>query len=127
MDTIIEQGYATDTDRCLWKITNSVDEAVEELTRFYANFHSVRWNGDTLIIRVHRRPSDERLRELSEKFAPWLSDYGMVATAPLPAEVGDRDALDLDRVKLQLNRRQPGRLRQIIDELNAEVPDGRPA
>ena len=116
--TIISQGYAGDTDRCLWKVTNSVDEAVAELTHFYANFHSLRWANDTLVIRVHTLPSPVRLAQLSQEFALWLGPDGMRATAPLPAEVSDRDQLDLPRVRMQFNRRQPGRLRQIIDALN---------
>ena len=116
--TIIDQGYAGDSDRDLWISTNSVEEAVTELTHFYANFDSLRWVGDTLVMRVRHLPTPQRLTELSAQFAPWLGADGMAPTVALPAEVSDRDRLELPRVRMQFNRRQPGRLRQIIDALN---------
>ncbi len=38
---------------------------------------------------------------------------------PYPAEVADEDALDLERLAFHFNHRSYGRLRDLVDRLNA--------
>jgi uncharacterized protein (TIGR00730 family) len=119
MSTVIDQGYASDSDRCLYKITNSAAEAVAELTGFYANFQSMRWVGDQLVIRLNQAPTAERIASLNAEFGEWMGPEGLQVSEPLAAERHESDALDVERVVLRWNRRQPGRLRLLIDALNA--------
>jgi uncharacterized protein (TIGR00730 family) len=118
VDLVIEQGYASEGDKRLYCITNDVDEAVNEILGFYSNFHSVRWVGDELVVRVHRLPTPDLLAELNERYASVIGEGGIQVTTPLPPEVHDRDHLALPRLKLRLHRRHPGRLRLLINDLN---------
>jgi uncharacterized protein (TIGR00730 family) len=122
VDTVIEQGYASESDRSLYLVTNDVDRAVKELTNFYANFHSVRWVGDDLVMRMQRLPSPAQLATLNIEFAAVVDTGGIVVTDPLPPEVSGRDHLDLPRLKMRIGRRHPGRLRVLIDAINALSP-----
>jgi uncharacterized protein (TIGR00730 family) len=118
VDTVIDQGYASASDKSLYLVTNDVDAAVAELTNFYSNFHSVRWVDDELVMRMHRLPSTEQLDSLNALFAPVVDGAGIVVTAPLPPEVSTNDHLDLARLKMRIGRRHPGRLRSLIDAIN---------
>ena len=118
IEKVVDEGYISATDFELFTITNSVEEAVEEITGFYRNYHSLRWGGDTLVLRMLRAPSDEQLAILNQEFGKYAGESGITASAPLPAEVADHDHLDLARIALQFNRRQPGRLRLLIDACN---------
>jgi uncharacterized protein (TIGR00730 family) len=118
VNTVIEQGYAGDTDRRLYRITNQIDEAVHEVTSFYNNYRSVRWVGEQLVVRLRAAPTTARLVALNVEFADWMGPEGMTVVEPFPVEVRERDDLDAARVVLRWNRRQPGRLRLLIDALN---------
>jgi uncharacterized protein (TIGR00730 family) len=119
VDKVVEEGYASDGDKGLYSVTNDVDEAVETILGFYANFHSIRWVGDRLVVRMQRGPSPEQLAAVSAEFAQHTTDgLGIAITKPLRDEVDENDHLELARVSLMLNRRKPGQLRLLIDAVN---------
>ena len=45
-------------------VTDSVEEAVAEIEGFYRNYHSSRFVGGRLVLRLHVAPTDERLEGL---------------------------------------------------------------
>ncbi len=118
VDVVIDQGYAGHSDRTLYCVTNDTEVAVSEILDFYANFRSLRWVGDRLVIRLHTALSDERLAAINTDFSTWLGPEGLQTTTPLPAEISDGKELDAPRLVTRINRRQPGRLRQLIDAVN---------
>ena len=118
IDLMIEQGWVGASDRALYRVTNSVDEAVQELMGFYANHHSIRWVGEQLVLRMHRPPSDAQLDDLVERFGSYATDGAIVRADPSSVERSERDQLDLSRLSMLFNRRKPGRLRQLIDAVN---------
>ena len=115
---VVDEGYISATDFRLFTITNSVDEAVAEITGFYRNYHSLRWSGDTLVVRLQRAPTPEQLVSLNVEFGKYAGESGITMSAPLPAELADQDHLDFARIALRFDRRQPGRLRLLIDACN---------
>jgi uncharacterized protein (TIGR00730 family) len=102
----------------LYQITDNVDEAVNIITRFYKNFHSTRFVRDLLVIRLKRTPPSSTLAKMTNDFADIIVDGKIVAVKPTPDEVEDNDNLDLPRIAFLFNRRDYGRLRQLIDVLN---------
>ena len=121
VDTVVEQGYAGASDRSLYRVTNQVDDAVNEILGFYRNHHSIRWVRDDLVIRVHHAPSPEQLRQLQETFGRYC-DGPIALTTASRQEITDNDQVDLARIRLRFDRRQPGRLRALIDMVNSFVP-----
>jgi uncharacterized protein (TIGR00730 family) len=118
VDVMIEQGWVGASDRSLYRVTNDVDETVEELTSFYANHHSIRWVGDLLVLRMHRAPSDAQLADIVDRFGSYATDGAIVRGTATNAERSEDDVPELARLALRFNRRQPGRLRQLIDAIN---------
>jgi uncharacterized protein (TIGR00730 family) len=105
-------------DLNLYKITDSTDEAVKIVARFYRNFHSTRFVKDLFIIRLKNQPSESAIEALNEDFADIIIDGKIKAITPTPEEVEDNDRLELARIAFNFNRRDYGRLRQLIDVLN---------
>ena len=118
MDKVSLDGYTSRTDADMYLITNSVESAVAEIERFYSNFHSLRWQGDTLILRVQRAPTDAQLDQLNLEFGQYTDGSPITRSEPLGSERAERDHLELKRVVLRFNRRQPGGLRRLINATN---------
>ena len=119
VEKVIEEGYISSTDRQLYKVTNDVDDAVGEICGFYSNYHSIRWVNDVLVIRMQHGPTEVQLADISTRFGEFADADGVWRTGPLPQEVSGKDNLELARIALRFSRRQPGRLRGLIDAVNA--------
>jgi hypothetical protein len=107
-------------DVALFHVTDSVDDAVSVITRFYRNYHSSRYVRDRLVLRVHEAPSGDALAALSREFADVLVRGEIEASDALPEEAGD--APGLARLVLRFDRRSTGRLRRLIDRINEITP-----
>ncbi|MBO1900790.1 TIGR00730 family Rossman fold protein [Leucobacter weissii] len=111
---------AGDLDRVL--ITDSVDDAVAEITGFWRNYVSLRWFGEQLVLRMRTAPDDHALEALNERFGGVLERGRIERTEPFPAERSDSDALDLERIVLVPRQRAVGELHRLIRALN-ELPE----
>jgi uncharacterized protein (TIGR00730 family) len=105
-------------DLSLYRITDSTDEAVKIITRFYRNFHSTRFVKDLFIIRLKNAPNESALAAMNEDFADIIVEGKIHAVQPTPEEVEHSEHLELKRIAFNFNRRDYGRLRQLIDVLN---------
>ena len=65
------------------------------------------------------RPARSALAALNEDFADIIVEGKIEIVQPTPEEVEDQDRLELARIAFNFNRRDYGRLRQMIDVLNA--------
>jgi uncharacterized protein (TIGR00730 family) len=113
---MLQPGFISPSDLHLFKVTCDLDEAVEEITTFYRNYHSSRYVNGQLLIRLQRLPSTDMLACLNRDFSDILSQGEIVAAEP-PGDDFD-EASHLPRVLLWFNRIHFGRLRQMIDVLN---------
>ncbi len=105
-------------DLGLYHITDNVDDAVRHIARFYRNFHSTRFVRDLLVIRLKNPPTPSAIAALNEDFADIITGEPFHAIPPTPEEADDAEHLDLQRLAFGFNRRDYGRLRQLIDVLN---------
>jgi hypothetical protein len=117
--TLVDRSYVGAIDTTLYRITDSVDEAVEELTRFYRNFHSIRFVDGRLVMRLQRLPDDEVLAKLNDDFAPILTTGAIEPVRTSTAELAEGDVPDLPRLGMSFDRHSWARLRQLIDVQNA--------
>jgi uncharacterized protein (TIGR00730 family) len=111
-------GYVSADDLSLYRIVNTVDDAAKEVLDFYANYHSCRWVGDLLVLRLQVAPSGQELVELNRDFADIVASGTIRTASPFPPERSDNDQLALRRVAFRFDRVHFGRLRQLIDALN---------
>ena len=118
-ESVLANGMIDAEDRRLYRITDSVDEAVAEIEGFYRNFHSLRWVGSRMVLRLRAAPTDEEVEELNRTFGDLLLGGRIERTEPLSPEVSGQDQLDLPRLALRFDPRRYGRLRMLIDAVNA--------
>jgi uncharacterized protein (TIGR00730 family) len=115
---LVRAGFVSPQDHDLFLITDDVSEAAAEIERFWRNYHSIRWVGDRLVLRLQQAPTDEELAQLNGSFRDLLVDGTIEPTEPLPPEVSDRDHLELPRLVMHYDARKAGRLRALIDAAN---------
>ncbi|HWI59532.1 MAG TPA: LOG family protein [Bacillota bacterium] len=106
-------------DLNLYQITDDTDQAVKIITRFYRNFHSTRFVKDLFVIRLKHAPSDSAIEAMNEDFADIVIGPKIARLEATPEEVADNDYVELPRIAFGFNRRDYGRLRQLIDLLNS--------
>jgi len=117
-DHLLRNKLIAEDDLHLYQITDDPAQAVKWITRFYRNFHSLRFVKDLLVVRLQRLPSAGALKGLNQDFADIIAGEKLRITGALPEELEDQDCLDMPRVTFGFNRRDYGRLRRMIDALN---------
>jgi len=118
-EQLLRDKLISPDDLSLYQITDSADEAVQIITRFYRNFHSTRFVKDLLVIRLKRAPGESALAAMNRNFAEIILEGKIKTIKPTPEEVANQEHLELKRIAFVFNRRDYGRLRQLIDTLNA--------
>jgi uncharacterized protein (TIGR00730 family) len=127
---LLNGAMISSADLSLYKLTESVEEAVEEVVHFYRTFHSMRFVRKQLVFRLQYRLSDAMLDEINVKFVDLLAAGKFEQRDALKEEADEYRVVTLPRLAFQFNRRNFGRLRELIDAINAaeprEVEEGRP-
>ena len=118
-DQLLARGFISDIDLGLFKIFHHEDEAVEEIATFYRNYHSYRFVKDQLVLRLHHPLGSEHLTQLNQLFPDLLVTGQFMQSPALPEEHDEPDLSELPRLVFHYNRKDTGRLRQLIDWLNA--------
>jgi uncharacterized protein (TIGR00730 family) len=114
----VRPGYISPDDVSLFKVANSVDEAADEVLGFYRNYHSVRWVGDLLVLRMQVLPSVAELKELNRRFGDIVLSGSIRPAQPFPPERTSHDHVDLPRLAFRFDKFHFSRLRVLIDALN---------
>ncbi|HSH61961.1 MAG TPA: TIGR00730 family Rossman fold protein, partial [Acidimicrobiales bacterium] len=127
-DEVARRGFIGPEDRSLYRRTDDAREAAQEILGFYRNYHSLRFVGDRLVLRLRSAPDERERLALSEEFADICVEGGFEPSGPMDAEVSDGDVVHLPRLVFHFDRASHGRLRQLIDRLNrlSSAP-GRPS
>ncbi len=120
--TLLADGMISPEDEALYRITDSVQEAVEETLNFYRVYHSLRYVGDTLVLRICQRLSPEDLAAINENFSDILVEGKIEQVDALPEENNEPELASMPRLKLRFDRKQLGRLRMLIDQINSTCP-----
>ncbi|HVL32582.1 MAG TPA: TIGR00730 family Rossman fold protein [Actinomycetota bacterium] len=116
-DELLTRRFIDESDFGLYLVTDDINEAVAEIERFYRVYHSERYVGSKLVLRLNRAPSDELLAQLSEEFSD-VVDGPIERVEASPAEIRDNDVPHLPRIALGFDRAHTGKLRRLIDRLN---------
>src|SRR5690606_8664583 len=62
---LVANGWVDEKDLFLFKVFHDVEAAAAHVERFYRNYHSYRFVGDKLVIRIRRTLSEAELSELN--------------------------------------------------------------
>lgn len=121
-EELLADGYISPRDLKLVTIAHDANDAVDEVCRFYATYHSMRWVGSRLVLRLEREVSDAELAELNAEFADIVASGEIERTNASPSEVEDDDFVDKPRIAMRFDRASYARLRELIDRLNENTP-----
>lgn len=121
---MLERGLISPDDPNLYIITDNIDDACHAISSFYRVYHSCRYAGDRLIIRLKTDLSDAAVALLNEEFNGILTKGKIEKTAALPEEHDDETA-QLPRLIMHFNHRDFGKLHQLIWRLS-DLADHRP-
>lgn len=122
---LLDAGMISPEDMYLFHLTDDVAEAVAHVVRFYRVYHSMRYVGEELVLRLNWPLPAALLERLNDEFAGAILTQGRIEqTAALPEENGE--LADKPRLRMHFDRRSFGLLRRLIDAINAEAPDPPP-
>jgi uncharacterized protein (TIGR00730 family) len=114
---LAQTGLISPEDLSLYTITDDIQVAVEVIRHFYRVYHSSRYVGDELVIRLKVAICDRDLDLLNREFGDLVASGKIVQTTALAAELDD-PTVDLPRLVFKFDRRDFGRLYQMIGEIN---------
>ncbi|MBJ7489733.1 MAG: TIGR00730 family Rossman fold protein [Ilumatobacteraceae bacterium] len=115
---LLDHGLISESDISLYTITDNINDAVKEITTFYANYNSIRFVDNTLYIRVQRAVPDDQFLEIATRFASLAVDGVILQTSATPEELKENDMPDLPRISLKYAAKGFADLRGLIDALN---------
>ncbi|MED5419048.1 MAG: LOG family protein, partial [Verrucomicrobiota bacterium] len=111
-------GMISENDFHLFRVTDDVEEAVEEIVGFYRIFHSYRYVGDKIVLRLNAPLTEDSLAMIEEEFADVVQAGRMIQQKALEEEDDEEELSELVRLVFRHRRRDFGRLRQLIDAVN---------
>lgn len=115
---LLTRKLINEEDMNLFVVVDSAEAAVSHILRFYRRYHSIRFVGRQLAMRLRQTISSEQLEQIRERFTDLLSDGTFELRGPLEEELDEPALRDLPRLAFNFNRRSAGRLRQLISHLN---------
>lgn len=122
-DDLLGKGMIHPDDLDLFSHAHDVTLAADIICGFYANYHSQRYVDGMLVLRMNHGPDEQLLEALNDEFSDIVVSGKIISVPPTPPEIADSDHLDLSRISFEFDRRHFGRLRQLIDRLNAITGD----
>jgi len=120
-NSLLKSGMISPEDFSLFRITSSVEDAVREIEGYYRVFHSMRYAGRDLVIRIRELLSLDTLAAVNRDFQDILVEGSISQVKALPEEADEPEIADLPRIVFRFNSASHGRLRQLIDHLNGSV------
>lgn len=124
-DEVLSRGLISPEDLELPLITDDVGEACEAILGFYRSFHSIRWVGKRLVLRLRVEPTAAEVAELNRRFGELCARGRIERAEPLAAERSSHDHVELPRLVLEMDLRRVGRLPHLIRAIN-ELPSAPP-
>src|SRR5437762_3324634 len=116
---LLRNQFISPDDLNLYHVMDDTDEAVRLITRFYRNYHSMRFVHELLVIRLKHPATDSAIQGLNQDYKDIISGEPIHVIEATPEEREDNQYLELPRIAFGFNRRDYGRLRQLIDVLNS--------
>lgn len=101
--------------------THDPEDAAQYVARFYKNYHSSRYVGDLLVIRMKKALSLTRLEALNKKFKDIVQEGKIVQhLKSFEEELNEPHTHELVRLAFNFSRRHFARLNTLIHEINLD-------
>ncbi|MFO0881694.1 MAG: LOG family protein [Gemmataceae bacterium] len=115
-EVLLARKLISPEDLSLYRICHTVEEAVEEVMTFYRVYHSMRYVENRLVIRLQNPISEATLEYIRSHFTDIVVSGTFEQGPALPSE--GIELPHLPRLYFHFNRRNMGRLRQLVDTVN---------
>jgi hypothetical protein len=115
---LVRGGLVSASDCWTFQVARSAEDAVHRILHFYSTYHSLRYVKDRLVLRLQRPLPPTALGVLSREFSDMLAGGVFEEGAALPEEADEPDLHQLPRLVFRYNRREYGRLVQLIHRIN---------
>jgi uncharacterized protein (TIGR00730 family) len=117
---LLKRGLISGEDFSLFTITRDPAEAVRIIDEFYRVYHSSRFVGRTLVVRLNRAITPEQVETLEKEFSEIIEPGSSIRlTGALPDEMDQPDLATLPRLTFEFNHRSYGFLNAFIRQLNS--------
>jgi hypothetical protein len=117
---LLDRGMISAEDLALSITTDDVDVAVSEITGFYRVFQSMEYLQDRLVFHLKKSPSAKQIAAIQQEFGDILTDGPIELRTPVRGAKSSENEAEA-QLAFHFNRRNHGRLRRLIDWINAEV------
>ncbi|MGB5759977.1 MAG: LOG family protein [Acidimicrobiales bacterium] len=117
-EELLAGGMISEHDTGLYLHTHDAEEAVEYICSFYSCYHSIRFVGKRLVMRLLSPLDDAVLATLNQEFRDIVAKGSIGPIEVTDAERRDDDHLDLPRIAFQFDNRSFARLIAMIHRIN---------
>ena len=115
-----QHGYISHDDFRLIERVARPEDAVEKIQEFYSRYHSLRYVGEQMVIRLLSPLFEEQVALLKKQFADILIPGGDIRlSGPLEDEKNETELATMPRLVVDFKKRDFGRLRELVDAINA--------
>ena len=115
---LAEHHYILPSDLHLMSLAHTAEEAAQEISRFYRNFHSSRWLKGLFVIRMNHPLNDNALLTLEKEFSDLCLSGGFKQQPYCETETDEPELCHLIRLAFEFNGRDHGRLRDLVNFIN---------
>ncbi|GAB4294991.1 MAG: TIGR00730 family Rossman fold protein [Desulfuromonadia bacterium] len=118
-EKLLGRGLISAEDFAIFTITPDEEEAIRTIETFYRNYHSIRFVGEKMVIRLRKELTDDQIRRLASEFPELLLPGTTIErTGPLPEEQDEPELLPCPRIVLSFDHKHYGFLTAFINRLN---------
>jgi uncharacterized protein (TIGR00730 family) len=126
MERQLEQGkMISPADLHIYRIARSAEEAADFILKFYSTYHSLRYVGERLVLRLQQKLPESALAVLNREFRDILRAGTIQQGEALPEEADEPKLQKLPRLLLSFNRKDFGQLHQLIYRINDLGPSAK--
>jgi uncharacterized protein (TIGR00730 family) len=115
---LLGDGMIARSDRAIYRTATSAEAGAASIRHFYSTYHSARYVGARLVVRLQRALPSAWLPRLTRTFRDLLHSGEIEQGAALPEEADEPELAHLPRLVLRFNRQQHGRLIELIHTIN---------
>ncbi|MDQ6981794.1 MAG: LOG family protein, partial [Mariprofundus sp.] len=118
MRRLVKDGLIDSEDNHLLYHTDSIEAAVKHIRDFYVNYHSFRYVGKCILLRIMKPLSESALKRLNAEFSDVLSEGTIDQVFQWPKS-DDKCYDHLPRLRMHLDRSRMNVLPHIIRRMNS--------
>lgn len=117
---LVKNGFIHKEDLNLFRIVNTVDEAIRYIEDFYRVYHSIRYVSGLTVLRLNKEISAKTLALINQEFKDILTSGEIKVSPPTDKEIQKGEYLSLPRLVMNFNMRDYGRLNELIGVINRD-------